>query len=133
MKTTAKKDKASCVLPFRAGFFLVEISITLIIAGTVLVVFMSAFSTSLKGIKRIRQLDAASQLSRSKMIELTGTLRKSGDVNPQNGTAAYDGRSYGWEAEFIPVEGTENSLYLINLKITEEARVIAEFATIAKK
>jgi hypothetical protein len=133
MKTMCTKDKAPCALPFRAGFFLVEISITLIIAGTVLLVFMSAFSTSLKGIKRIRQLDAASQISRLKMIELTGSLRRSGESTPQNGTSSYDGRNYGWEAEFLPVEGTENSLYMINLKITEETRVIAEFTTIAKK
>ena len=114
------------------GFFLVEVSVTLLIAGTMLFAFMSSFSYSLKGIKKVRQLNAVESLCRNQMFSLINEFRESGNTSPKSGIVYYGGYTYEWESSIYQVEDTDEMLYIINLNFSDADNVIFETSTFIK-
>ncbi|MCK5707081.1 MAG: hypothetical protein KAI43_05460 [Candidatus Aureabacteria bacterium] len=115
------------------GFFLVEVSVTLLIVATTLFVIMSALSHSLKGVNRIRQLEAAEFISKTKMFEVIQELRETPDSNEKTGSTKYERHMYQWKADFNPIENTEDQLLSIHFKVFENEKTIFETFTILSK
>ena len=69
-----------------AGFFLIEVSITLIIVSVMLIAFTTTFSSALKGIKKIRQFNDASLFAKNKMFDIMTDFRLSASTAPRSGT-----------------------------------------------
>ena len=117
---------------FLRGFFLVEVSVTLLIVSIMLFVFSASFSRALKGIQRIREYNAAATFAKSKMFTVISEIRTSSDTNPKSGTELIDGYTYKWEATFEMIEETEEKIFVLRMKISHEGHNVSEIFTIVK-
>ena len=89
MKTNQNKQNKTFART--AGFFLIEATITLLIASTLLFVFMSALSRSLEGVKRTRQFTSSANLAREQMLLLINELHMASDIEEKSGTTEMGG------------------------------------------
>ncbi|MBN1521165.1 MAG: type II secretion system protein [Candidatus Aureabacteria bacterium] len=115
---------------FKKGFFLIEVSVTLLIVGIMLVAFVSTFSSALKGIKRIRQFSSAADISRKQVFEVIGEFRQTRDPITRTGQQVLRGYTYRWEATFEPLEDTQESLYIMTFKVIHEGYEISKITTL---
>ena len=103
----------------KKGFFLLELTITMIIMSVLLFSLSMAISTNLKALKKINNLKAIRYITENKVLQLLVKAKTDEDIKNSSGFETINGINYKWDINFIP-ENEEKTLYTMEITIYED-------------